>query len=328
MPTNLPPEYFDVEKQYRAAGSVEEKIACLEEMIATVPKHKGTDRLRADLRRKLSKLKTDAETSKKAGRHESVYHVEREGPVRVVIVGEPNVGKSSLLAALTHATPKVSEYPFTTWVPTPGMMPVHDIQLQLIDTPALSAEHIEPELFGLIRTADLILLVIDIQSRALQQLDDTVAMLNEHRIVPVSADTGSLDLAPTASIPCIILVNKSDDAEWDEEYGVLCELMVNALPTLAVSAVTGRNLEQLRLILFDRLKLIRIYSKHPNKPPDLGRPFVLRKGDTVDGFAAKVHKDFVENLKTARIWGEGVHDGQMVGRDHVLNDGDVIELHV
>ena len=327
MPANLPPEYFQVEEQFRAAGSPEERIACLEEMLATVPKHKGTDRLRADLRRKLSKLKTDAETSKKAGRHESVYHVEREGPVRVVIVGEPNVGKSSLLAALTHATPKISEYPFTTWVPTPGMMPAHDIQIQLVDTPALSAEHIEPELFGLIRTADLMLLVVDLQGRALQQIDDTVAILGGHRIVPVSADTGSLDRGPTASIPCIILVNKSDDASWDEEYEVLCELMDNALPTLPVSATTGRNLEQLRLTLFDRLALIRVYSKQPNKPPDMGTPFVLRKGDTVDDFAAKVHKDFVKNLKTARVWGKNVHDGQMVGRDHVLNDGDVVELH-
>ena len=168
MPTNLPPEYFEAEERFREAESEEEKIRCLEELLTTVPKHKGTDKLRADLRRRLSRLKTNIESQKKAGKHRSVYHVEKEGPGRVVVVGAPNVGKSALIAALTHATPKVSAYPFTTWTPTPGMMPVHDIQIQLIDTPALSREHVEPELFGLIKTADMLLLAVDLQGHPIQ----------------------------------------------------------------------------------------------------------------------------------------------------------------
>jgi ribosome-interacting GTPase 1 len=158
MPTNLPPEYFEVEKRYRAASSPEEKAACLEEMLGTIPKHKGTDKLRADLRRKLSKLKDAARTRKGTSRQVSAFHIDKEGAGQAVVIGPANVGKSALVAALTNATPEVADYPFTTWTPTPGMMPVEDIQVQLIDTPPLNSEFVDPELINLIRRADLILL--------------------------------------------------------------------------------------------------------------------------------------------------------------------------
>jgi hypothetical protein len=95
---------------------------------------------------------------------------------------------------------------------------------------------------------------------------------------------------------------------------------------LPVSAETGRNLDWLRRAVFDRLEIIRVYSKPPGEEPDLSAPFVMEKGGTVEDFATKVHQDFLQTLKSARIWGEGVYDGQMVGRDHVLHDGDVVEL--
>jgi len=328
MPTNLPPEYYEAEERFRAAGSAEEKVGCLEEVLTTIPKHKGTDKLRADLRRKLSKLKTGLDTKKKGARHASVYHIEKEGPARVVVIGAPNVGKSALLAAVTHATPKVSEYPFTTWTPTPGMMPVRDIQIQLIDTPALSREHVEPELFGLIRGADFVLLLVDLQARPIQQLDDTIGLLEENRIALKGQEGGLAEHRGTALLPCIVLVNKNDDRSWDEEFDVFRELLEDRWPLLPISAQTGRNLERLRETLFERLELMRIYSKISGKEAELTAPFVLRRGGTVAEFAAKVHKDFVKNLKTARVWGTDVHDGQQVGRDHTLHDGDVVELRV
>jgi len=328
MPTNLPPEYFEADKRFRAATTDEEKIGGLEDVLTTIPKHKGTDKIRADIRRKLSKLKTGLEAGKKGDRHVSVYHVEKEGPARVVVIGAPNVGKSALVAAVTHAAPKVSEYPFTTWIPTPGMMPVRDIQIQLIDTPAVSREHIEPELFGLIRTADFVVLLVDIQSRPLQQLDDTVGLLDDYHIVLQGEESGLAERGGAKFIPCVVLVNKNDDPAWDEEFEVLRELLEDRWPLLAVSAQTGRNLDRFKEMLFERLELMRVYSKQPWKKADLTAPFVLKKGSTVVEFAAKVHKDFVKDLKTVRVWGTGVHDGQQVSRDHTLHDGNVVELRV
>lgn len=328
MPTNLPPAYFEAEERFRAAGTDDEKVHCLREMLTTIPKHKGTDKLRADIRRRISKLKAGLEAGKKGDRHVSVYQIEKEGPARVVVIGAPNVGKSTLVAAVTHASPKVSEYPFTTWTPTPGMMPVRDIQIQLIDTPAASQEHVEPELFGLIRTADFVLLLVDLQSRPLQQLDDTVRLLDQYHITLKAQEFNASEPRDTMILPNLVLANKNDDPSWDEEFEVFEELLEDRWPLLPISATTGRNLEQLKETLFERLELIRIYSKQPGKEVDLTAPFVLKKGDTVDEFAAKVHKDFVKNLKTARIWGTDVHDGQQVGRDHTLHDGDVVELRV
>ncbi len=326
MPTNLPPEYYDAEERFREARLPEEKLECLEEMLTTVPKHKGTDHLRADLRRKLSKLKEASESKKGKGKHESVYHVEREGAGRVAVIGAPNVGKSALVAALTHATPKVSEYPFTTWSPLPGMMPVRDIQIQLIDTPALSTEHVEHELFGLIRTAEMVLLVVDVQTSPILQLEKTVAILADRRTPLRDAHTEVPEGMRHPPMRTLVLANKCDEEQWDEDYGVVVELLEGKWPIMPVSSETGRNLETLKETVFDWLQIMRVYSKIPGKDADMSAPFVLKRGGTVLEFAAKVHKDFAVNLKTARIWGTGVHDGQMVGRDHELYDGDIVEL--
>lgn len=328
MPTNLPPEYFDADKRLRAATSDPEKVACLEEMLAIIPKHKGTDKLRADYRRKISQLKAAIQSHKKTSRHESIFHVEREGPARVVVVGTPNTGKSALLAAVTSAEPKVADYEFTTATPQPGMMPVRDIQVQLVDTPPLSRMHVEPELFNLIRSADLVLLLVDIQANSIAQLEDAVAMLEEHRIA-LHDGSGAVPEDPRAvPIPAVVLVTKVDDASWDDEYAVFRELFGDRWPILPVSVRTGRNVERMKETIVARLGLMRVYAKQPGKEADFGAPFVLKEGDTVAEFAAHVHKDFVHHLKTARIWGTGVHDGQMVGRDHALHDGDIVELHL
>ncbi len=328
MPTNLPPEYFEVEERYRAAKSPAERIACLEELISTVPKHKGTDKLRGDLRRRLSKLKTAAQTRKGVSRQVSAFRIDKEGAGQVVVVGPPNVGKSALVAALTNATPEVADYPYTTWTPTPGMMPVENIQIQLIDTPPLNRDFAEPESLNLIRRSDLILLVVDLQTYPIQQLDDTIAFLQEHRIAPRRLKDRYSEQRRLTFKPLLVLVNKNDDESSDGDFEVLCELLEDDWPLLPVSATTGRNLERLKQVLFERLEIIRVYSRPPGKEADLSAPFVLKKGSTVADFAGKVHRDFFEKLKTARVWGSAVYDGQMVGRDHVLHDGDVVELRM
>ena len=328
MPTNLPPQYFEVDKRFREARTPEEKIACLEELIGTVPKHKGTDKLRADLRHRLSKLRVAAQTRKGATRQESVFRIEREGAGRAVIVGPPNVGKSALVAALTHATPEVSEAPFTTWTPTPGMMQVEDIQIQLIDTPPLNRDHIEPELIDLIRSGDLLLAVVDLQTYPTEQLEETIAILQDHRVAPRQLQERYPESSRLTFMPLLVVVNKNDDESLDEDFEIFCELLEEEWPLVPVSAMTGRHLERLAQMVVAELRIIRIYSKPPGKPPDLSRPFVVPKGSSVAEFAGKVHQDFSKNLKTARVWGSGAFDGQMVKRDHVLQDGDVVELQI
>jgi ribosome-interacting GTPase 1 len=328
MPTNLPPEYFAAEKRYKEAQQISERIICLEELIATIPKHKGTDKLRADLRRRLSKLKDSAQAGKKTGKHESLYHIEREGAGRVVIVGAPNVGKSSLITVLTHARPKISENPFTTWAPIPGMLVIENIQIQLIDTPALTREHIDPELINLIRTSDLLLLVVDLQTSPIRQLQETIGVLQQNHIqFPDNPAAESIQKG-TVVMPYIVVVNKYDDASRDEDFQIFCELLEGKWSLLAVSANNSRNLDKLKNSIYNNLGIIRIYAKPPGREADFSAPFVIKRGGTVADFAAKVHKDFITDLKSARVWGSNVYDGQQVIRDHILNDGDIVELHL
>ena len=328
MPTNLPPEYFAIEARYRAAKTPAEKIACLEELLSTIPKHKGTDKLRADWRKRLSKLKSTSQSKKGVSKHESVFLIDKEGAGQVAVVGSTNVGKSALVAALTNATPEVAGAPFTTWTPTPGMMPMENIQIQLVDTPPLNRDYVEPELLDLIRRSDLILLVVDLQRDPIQQLEDTIALLQENRIVPRHLQDRYIEQRLPTFVPLLVLVNKADDEDSDEDFEIFCELLEEDWPLLPISAATGRNLEQLKQAVFERLEIIRVYSKPPGKEPDLSAPFVLKEGSTVAEFAGKVHQDFLERLKSARVWGKGVYDGQMVRRDHVLHDGDVVELRI
>lgn len=328
MPTNLPPEYYDVEKRYKAASTHEEQITTLEELISTIPKHKGTEKIRVIFSKRLSKLKSSAQGSKKSSRQESAFHIDREGSGQVMIVGMPNVGKSALVNALTNASPEVSPAPYTTWTPTPGMMEHKDIQIQLIDTPPLNRDHIDPQLLELIRRSDLILLVVDVQTYPLQQLEDALEILAENRIAPVRRQDKYEAGDRMSFIPFIVVANKTDDEETDEVFDLFCEFMEGEWPCRPISAEQNRNLIPLQQALTDTLGIIRVFSKPPGEEPDLSTPFTLKKGSTLEALAGRVHKDFIKNLKSARVWGTQVHDGQLVGREYILNDGDIVELKI
>ena len=326
MPTNLPPDYFAVERRFRLAESTEDKIALLEEMLGTIPKHKGTDHLRADLRRKLSRLKQETQSKKGSSRHASSYHVTPEGAGQAVLVGPTNVGKSALLRALTNTEPEVSDGPFTTWEPMPGMMVFDEIQIQLIDTPPLNPDFVEPGLFDLMRRVGVILLVLDIQTDPLQQIADASALMEEHRLAPRHREGRYAEENRITYKPFLVLANKCDDEASDEEYGIFLELLEEPWPVLAVSAESGRNLHLLRKQVFDFLEIIRVFSMAPGRDPDRNAPFVLPKGSTVEYLAGRVHRDFYEHLKQARVWGSAEFEGQLVGRDYVLHDRDIVEL--
>jgi ribosome-interacting GTPase 1 len=326
MPTNLPPECVEIEARYRAATSTAEKIDCLEELLAAIPKHKGTDHLRADLRRRLASLKQESHAHRGTARTASAFRIDRAGAGQVVVVGCPNTGKSSLVTALTNVAPEVADYPFTTWAPTPGMMSIEDIQVQLVDTPPLHPDHLEPELIGLIRKADLILVILDLQVDPIGELQDAMAMLAQHHILPLAARDRYTDTTHLTFKPVLVVVNKNDDEASDGDFEALCDLFEGECPLLPVSARTGRHFDRLRRAVFEALDIIRVYSKPPGREPDLAAPFALRRGSTIGELAGKIHRDFLENLKAARIWGQEVYDGQVVGRDYVLHDGDIIEL--
>ena len=324
MPTNLPPEYFNAEERFRAAVDPEERIQRLEELISTIPKHKGTDKLRADLRRKLSKMKAGLGSQAKTRRHESPYHIDSEGAGQAVLVGPANTGKSALLQALTNAKPEVADYPFSTWGPTPGMVEIENIQVQLIDTPPLDREFIEPDMLDLVRRPDLLLLVADLQAFPLEQVAWTITFLAGHKIVP---DDGTNNQeAPGIHIPCLLLVNKVDGPADQEDFEAFCQLLDRPFETVGVSAKTGHGLDALRQAIYRALRILRVYSKPPGQLVDRSAPYVLPIGASIEDFAARVHQDFARNLKGARVWGSGDFDGQQVSRDHLLEEGDVIEL--
>jgi len=328
MPTNLPPDFKDAEKRYRLAKSPEEKIACLEEMLSIIPKHKGTDHIRADYRRQISKLKTASRTQKGGSIHVSAFRIDREGPGQVVVLGPTNVGKSALVDKLTNASPEVASTPYTTWNPTPGMMQVNNVQIQLIDTPPLDREYLEPELVDLIRRADLVLLMLDLQTHPDQQLESTVEILRQNRIIPTHMKEDYADDEYAWFVPVIVLTNKCDDESLDEICQLFKELLEEEWPIVSVSAETGRNLEQLKQEVFDSLDILRVYSKAPGEEPDFSKPVVMKRGATLEDFTKEIHKDFHEKLKFAKVWGSTTFDGQMVQRDYLLQEGDVIELHI
>ncbi len=329
MPTNLPADYFNAEERFRSATTTEDKVKYLEEMLSTIPKHKGTDHLRADLRKKLSKLKA-ATTSKKGGKKQiSPYHINKEGAGQIVIIGCTNAGKSTLVAAQTNADPEVSAVPFTTWTPTPGMMMIENIQVQLIDTPPFSEEYIDPEFLNLIRRVDLVLIMIDLHANPVKELEFVIGKLLENRIAPDYLRGRIEGEGFLLYVPCLVLVNKYDSEEYGEHYEIFQQLLEDEHPLIPASVATGFNLEVLKKSIFEKLGVIRVYSKAPGKEPDKTAPFVVGKGIQLADFAGKVHKDFQENLKTAKIWGTSADfPGQMVSRDHVLEDEDVVELQI
>jgi small GTP-binding protein len=328
MPTNLPQDYFKVEERYKAAETIEEQIELLEEMISTIPKHKGTDHLRADLRRRLSKLKDRGKQQKKSGKTSvSPYIIDKEGGGQIALIGFSNVGKSTLVAELTNADPEVSPNPFTTWQPTPGMMMIDNIQVQVIDTPPVDREFIEPEFFVMLRRADMILLMVDLESDALTQMNDTIDLLIENRVVPDYL-RDKYHEPGSKVVPLLVLGNKFDDESADENYHIFCELADDDTPCLPISSLTKRNIDQMKQKIFDTLGIMRVYSKSPMQDPDLSAPFVIHKGATVEEFALQLHRDFYDNLKSAKVWGSSDFDGQLVSREYVLHDEDIVELKI
>ncbi|MEW6675059.1 MAG: GTPase [Nitrospirota bacterium] len=313
MPTNLPPEYFAAEKRFKQASTPAEKISAMEDLIATVPKHKGTDKLRADLRRRLSLLREEAIKKVKKGGRGNLYTVQKEGAAQIALVGFANSGKSSLLASLTNATPVIADYPISTLTPFPGMMPFEDIQFQLVDLPPIGNEATDGWVSGILRSADALLLVIDLSEEPEVQAELLIEQLERWKIVFKRA---------------LIAANKRDLPEAEECFGRLVEKYSHLYRCISISALKKENLEELRDAVFEISGIIRVYSKPPKKEPDLTKPFTIPSGSTILDLASLIHKDFIFTLKFARIWGSARFEGQKVQKDYILKDRDIVEFHV
>jgi hypothetical protein len=325
MPTNLPPEYFEAEKRFKETSTPQEKAVALEELIATVPKHKGTDKLRADLRRRLAKLREDAVKRKKSGKGD-LYSIEKQGAAQVALAGFANSGKSSMLKSLTNAHPIVADYPVSTVMPLSGMMPFEDIQFQLVDLPPIGNESTDGWVSGFLRVTDVLLLIVDLSEDPDIQTELLIEQLGKWRI-------GLLKRSETPAEchgckPAIIAANKSDLPPAQEGLRKLRSAHETSFPVVPVSSSTKEGLEELRRTLFEISRIIRVYSKEPGKEPDHATPFVLPSGSTVLGLAEMIHRDFLLNLKYACIWGSAKFGGQRVQKDYVLHDRDVVEYHV
>ncbi len=323
MPANLPPQYFEAEKNFRAAKTAPEKIAALEEMLAIMPKHKGTDHLRAELRARIAKLTQAAD--KKAAIHRASMVIEKEGAGQVAVIGLPNAGKSQLISSITNASPAVAEYPFTTHTAIPGMMEFENIKIQLIDTPPLVPQSIEFWLPHTLRRADALLIVVDLGDAPLDQMETITAQLGKMRI---DIGTGEVEEGIISRKKALITGNKLDLGNARQNYATLQKKYGGQLPVIAISAREGIDLEELKLEIFRVLDIIRVYTKTPGQKPEFDDPIILSRGNTLEDAAAEVHKDFAAKLKYARLWGSGKHDGVRVKRNHILQDGDIIELHM
>jgi ribosome-interacting GTPase 1 len=330
MAVNLTPQYLEAEQEYKRAQTPQERLECLKRMWALVPKHKASEKLQAELKTKLSAAREEVEQEKKHPKKGGVSHkIPKQGAGQVLLLGAPNAGKSRILTRLTRATSEVAPYPFTTREPHAGMMDWEDARVQLIDTPPITADYLEGYLSSMVRAADAAVLVVDLADdegpfaveTVINRLAEVKTMLNGEP--PADNPDPSIHYTRT-----LLAANKSGAPGAADRLGIVREMFAAKFPMVVLDAESGVGLEDFRDTVYRMLNVIRVYSKKPGKPPDMASPFTCPVGSTVLQMAELVHRDFADKLKSARIWGTGVFDGQTVTRDHVLHDKDVVELHV
>lgn len=331
MAVNLPPQYHDAEARYKKARTPEEQLVALKEMWVLLPKHKASEKVQASLKTKISELNDEIEHARTGPKKAApgTFKVPRQGAGQVVLLGPPNAGKSRLITKLTKASPQVAPYPFTTREPVPGMMDYEDVRVQLVDLPPVTPDHYEPFVTEITRAADAALLFLDLADddgpAATQAVIDRLKQARRELVAPGPV----ADDDPTVyHLRTLLVANKADDEAADVRLELAKEAFGSRFPLHVVAAEPGTGLDELRRAIYELLGVMRIYTKQPGKPPDMTSPFTTPIGSTVAELAGRVHKDFEEGLKSARVWGTGVFDGQTVGRDHVLHDRDVVELHL
>ena len=327
MPANLPPDYYAAERRYRQAGTPDEKITILREMLAIMPKHKGTEHLQGDLKRKIAKLQSQAQKKHATSRTSGLDHIRPEGAGQVVLVGLPNSGKSSILTNLTNAHSEVADYPFSTFKPIQGMMAYEDIQFQLVDLPPVSSKYTESWVYNVLRLADLVLLVIDLSAEdPAEQVFEICGLLEDHKIL-LRSEGESRPQGPVAVKSTLLAGTKADVDHARSKAEVLKETYGQELPIVFFSIQNMTNVDQLKTSIFIGMNIIRVYTKIPGKIVDMANPYVLPVGTTVQEAAKSIHKELADSMKFARLWGSDRYAGQRIERDHVMSDREILEIH-
>ena len=328
MPANLTPEYHRAEKEFRSAKTREEKLICLETMLRVIPKHKGTDKMQGDIRRRIAKLREQGERERGKGKRAPVFKVEKEGAGQIVLLGAPNAGKSQLVHVLTNAGVNVAEYPFSTHIPQPGMARFEDVQIQLVDTPPITEDYMELWMPDTVRRADCALMVADLaDDEILDAINTILKRLSAMKVDLVLEIPENPPEVTRTYRRAAVLANKTDLPGAQERLAILREFYAERFDIWPISAKADDGMAELPGKLFDFLRIMRIYTKEPGRKPDMKQPYTLPIGSTLIELALKVHGEFEHTLKSARIWGSGKYDGIYVKRDHVLSDRDVVELH-
>ena len=282
MPANLTVLYHEAEKEYRRAQTARERLQALKKMLAMIPKHKGTDKLQADIKRKIARLKENIQNGGKGSKQHFRYHVDREGLPQIALAGPPNTGKSQLLATLTHAHPEIADYPYTTQVFLSGIMGYENFHIQLVDLPAISANHMETWVPEVIKNTDAILLIIDLsRSDVLDQIDTTIALLKERRIICSQEYHFPNPYQPERYLPTMIVGNKSDMKSAPENWQTIEKLYQDSFQLCPISAKSNSNLAELQQRMVKLMDIIRVYSKPPGQDVQHDHPFIFKRGSTL-----------------------------------------------
>jgi uncharacterized protein len=331
MPANLPPQYYELERQFNKETDPPEKLRLAKELLIMMPKHKGTEKLQAELKAKISKLKTQIEGgAKKHGVHHAdpFSYIEKEGAAQIILIGPPNSGKSSILESCTNAKPAIADYPFTTHEPLTGMMMFETVPFQLIDTPPIAEEQLPPYLPNLIRQADLAVLVCDISDADLQSGLNIVSHQLEEKNIILSPDLHTHDANPKyAYKKTLIAAHKYSGPEDDNSLKSL-QLRYPDFAIVATSIIEDELMNNFKTTIFKTLNIIRVYTKRIGHEAEFIDPIILPVGSTVGDAAITLHKDFAYKLQFAKVWGKGKFEGQKVKNNYVLIDEDIIEFHI
>ncbi len=335
MPANLTPAYKTAEGHYRRAREPADKLDALREMLRSIPKHKGTEHLQSDIKARIKELSEELSGPARGGaRTGPATVVKPEGAAQIALLGPPNTGKSTLHAESTGSHAQVGEYPFTTQYPMPGMMSVRDTTIQLVDLPPIANEHPVAWISNALQPADGCLLVVDLSMPGcVERVVELRDLLRERGVEltshwPIDGEDDAAHAVFTKVLPTLLVAAKADkDPDATEDLAILEELAGIDFPCIAVSAEAGKGLDELGEWLFEHLGVVRVYTKIPGRDADMNRPYTVHHGATVLDVATLVHREMAEDFKFARLWGDADFDAQQVGRDHIVVDGDILEIH-